>query len=418
MSAPTAMSTEEPGKDIEIDGPGESGLKELPFPPVTKQHILNCSYHSWHPRYRAVTPKARLIPLPPAFLDYLRSDGIVLPREDGDNPTWSDNDSGIFSGADNNDDDEEEEADPSMHWRETHEAIENTIAELGGTVAPKLNWSAPKDATWIAATNNMECRTPNDVYLLLKSSDFVTHDLGHAFDDTADQTTTPDPEIPYHLVLRKWITLNPSVEFRCFVRDRRLIALCQRDLNHFDFLFNMEDKLRDTIQDFFDSKLRDTFPDRNFTFDVYVPPPYEKVWVIDFNPWAVRTDPLLFSWLELLTMHVPDAPAQETVMRFKIAQPGEAGAQSIGTLDDDLSGSDDSEDGDVEEIWQPEFRMVRRDDPEAYGFSTPQYSAHKLPRDVVDASMGGEGQLREFAHQWEQAQKAAEQQRAEDSEED
>lgn len=25
-------------------------LTRLPFPPVTKTHILNCSYHSWHPR--------------------------------------------------------------------------------------------------------------------------------------------------------------------------------------------------------------------------------------------------------------------------------------------------------------------------------------------------------------------------------
>jgi hypothetical protein len=371
-------------------------------------------------RYRAITPKARLIPLPPAFLDYLRSDGIVLPPEEGDNPSWSDNDSGIFSGADNNDDDEEESPDPSAHWRDTHEAIERTIEELGGKVAPKLNWSAPKDATWIAATNSMECRTPNDIYLLLKSSDFVTHDLAHAFDETADQSTTPDPEISYHLVLRKWITLNPSVEFRCFVRDRRLIALCQRDLNHFDFLFDMQDKLRDMIQDFFDAKLRDTFPDPNFTFDVYVPPPHDRVWVVDFNPWAVRTDPLIFSWMELLTMDVPEAAPEETTVRLKIAQPGDLSDQikylGLGTAED---GEDTDEDeDDVEEVWQPEFRMVGRDDPEAYGFATPQYSAHKLPKDVVDASRGGEGQLREFAQQWEQAQKLTEQQRAEDSEDD
>jgi hypothetical protein len=371
-------------------------------------------------RYRAITPKARLIPLPPAFLDYLRSDGIVLPPEEGDNPSWSDNDSGIFSGADNNDDDEEESPDPSAHWRDTHEAIERTIEELGGKVAPKLNWSAPKDATWIAATNSMECRTPNDIYLLLKSSDFVTHDLAHAFDETADQSTTPDPEISYHLVLRKWITLNPSVEFRCFVRDRRLIALCQRDLNHFDFLFDMQDKLRDMIQDFFDAKLRDTFPDPNFTFDVYVPPPHDRVWVVDFNPWAVRTDPLIFSWMELLTMDVPEAAPEETTVRLKIAQPGDLSDQikylGLGTAEDDEDTDEDEDD--VEEVWQPEFRMVGRDDPEAYGFATPQYSAHKLPKDVVDASRGGEGQLREFAQQWEQAQKLTEQQRAEDSEDD
>ncbi|KAI4649512.1 hypothetical protein J4E93_003832 [Alternaria ventricosa] len=412
------MTTQDATSDDTTSGSVEVGYRELPFPPVTKDHILNCSYHKWHPKYRAVTPKARLIPLPAAFLDYLRSDGIILPPEENDDPSWSDNDSGIFSGADNNDDDDDEGQDPSANWRDTHEAIERTIEELGGKVAPKLNWSAPKDATWIAATNSMECRTPNDIYLLLKSSDFVTHDLAHAFDDTANQSTTPDPEIPYHLVLRKWITLNPSVEFRCFVRNRRLIALCQRDLNHFDFLFNMQDKLRDTIQDFFDAKLRDTFPDPNFTFDVYVPPPHDKVWVVDFNPWAVRTDPLIFSWMELLTMEVPDAtPLEETTVRFKIAQPEDKGVP-VGAAGDTVDDDEDTDDDEIEELWQPEFRLVRRDDPEAYGFSTPQYSAHKLPKDVVDASSGGEGQLREFAMQWEQAQKLAEQQRAEDSEDD
>ncbi|KAF1926881.1 cell division cycle protein [Didymella exigua CBS 183.55] len=406
------MSTQEP-------------LTELPFPPVTKQHILNCSYHSWHPTYRAVTPKARLVPLPAAFLDYLRSDGIVLPPEDTDNPTWSDDDSGIFSGADNNDGGEEAELDPSIHWRDTHDAIERTIEELGGKVAPKLNWSAPKDATWIAATNSIECTTPNDIYLLLKSSDFITHDLAHAFDDTADQHTTPHPEIPYHLVLRKWINLNPSVEFRCFVRNRQLIALCQRDLNHFDFLFGMQDKLRQRVQELFDSKLRDSFPDPNFTFDVYIPPPHDRVWVVDFNPWAQRTDPLLFSWMELLTMEVPEAKlfdGKEEVVRIPIASAGgtTTGGTTFISLDDIESASDSesSDEEDVEDIWQPEFRLVRKDDPEAYGFTTPQYSAHKMPRDVVDAASGGEGMMREFAMQWQDAQRLAEQQRQEDSDED
>lgn len=335
-----------------------------------------------------------MVPLPEAFLSYLREDGIILPPEDNDNAEWSDADSGIFSGADNEGDDEAANQDPSTHWRETHEAIESVIEELGGKVAPKLNWSAPKDATWIAATNSMECRTPNDIYLLLKSSDFITHDLQHAFDDTTDggDTKAEETSIPYHLVLRKWIVLNPSVEFRCFVRNRKLIAICQRDLNHFDFLFKMEDKLRQTIQDFFDAKLRDTFPDPNFTFDVYIPPPHDKVWLMDFNPWALRTDPLLFSWMELLTLEEPP------------------------TSQDD-KGEDGDED-DVIELWQPEFRLIRRDDPEAYGFTTPQYSAHKLPRDVVDASRGGEGMMREFAEQWKEAQRLAEQQANEDSSEE
>ncbi|KAF1961138.1 D123-domain-containing protein [Byssothecium circinans] len=374
--------------------------RELPFPPVTKSHILNCSFHSWHPKYKAITPKARLVPLPDAFLSYLREDGIILPPEDTDDPQWSDNDSGIFSGADNEADDDDGPAyDPSANWRDTHDAIEATIEELGGKVAPKLNWSAPKDATFMAATNNMECRTPNDIYLLLKSSDFVTHDLQHAYDDTIDnETPGANPDVPYHLVLRKWITLNPSVEFRCFVRNRKLIAICQRDLNHFDFLFKMQDKLGQAIQEFFDIRLRDTFPDPNFTFDVYIPPPHDRVWLIDFNPWALRTDPLLFSWYELLTLPEPTLPEAK-----------------VETMPNSSSATDEE---DVEEIWSPEFRLIRKDDPEAYGFSTPQYSAHKLPKDVVDASRGGEGNLREFALQWKEAQRLGGQQRTEESEDD
>jgi hypothetical protein len=29
----------------------DGGIATLPFPPITKAHIMNCSYHSWHPRY-------------------------------------------------------------------------------------------------------------------------------------------------------------------------------------------------------------------------------------------------------------------------------------------------------------------------------------------------------------------------------
>lgn len=307
-------------------------------------------------------------------------------------------------------------------WRGVHNTIAETIATLGGKVVPKLNWSAPKDATWMNA-NSMECRAPSDVYLLLKSSDFITHDLEHAFDDTEmdeDPSLAPD-SIPYHLVLRKAFEMNPSVEFRCFVRKRKLIGLCQRDLNHFDFLFKMESRLQSKIQEFFDVRLRDTFPDENFVFDVYVPPPHERVWLVDVNPWAPRTDPLLFSWLELLTMDEPPEVGREEEMPemtiripFRPDGPAAGGEsseplseQELDDLSRRLNGMDNESDGDsdddsdVEEIWKPEFRLVRRNDPEAYTFNTPQYSAHKLPKDVVDASQSGEG-LREFARDWKE----------------
>ncbi|KAK4920207.1 hypothetical protein LTR66_016743 [Elasticomyces elasticus] len=315
----------------------------LPFPPVTAQHILNCSVHSWYPGLsKGRTPRTRLIPLTQPFINYLKAAGIILPP---DTPT-NQNDSGYSDGEDDEDDD------PSVAWAGVHSQIQDTMRELDGTVLPKLNWSAPKDATWILPSNDMKCKSANDIYLLLKSSDFVTHDLEQAFDGCVDSA-----EIPYHLVLRKYFNLNPSTEFRCFVRNRRVIGISQREMNHFEHLVPLRDEYRDLI---LESVL--DFPDPDFVFDVYIAPPksgVRKVWIIDINPWAPRTDPLLFSWLELLTMDEPED----------------------------------------EEEFVPEIRLVQRDDPEAYQFASTKYSAHKLPKDVVDASMVP-GDAHEMLEQW------------------
>jgi hypothetical protein len=341
----------------------------LPFPPVAKQHILNCSYHSWQPKYRSVTPKCRIIPVTQPFLEYLRADGIILPHDEPTvitPQTWNDADSGVYSETDA---DSEDDEDPAQEWRDIHDTIQQTITDFTAVV-PKLNWSSPKDAVWMAGNNSLECNSADDVYLLLKSSDFVTHDLEHPFDDTVGEYI----DIPYHLVLRKYFKLNPSMEFRCFVRRRKLIAICQRDMNYYNFLEDMKDDLRNVIVNFFEKKLQTEFPDENFAFDVYIPPPHKKVWLIDINPWAPRTDPLLFSWLHLLTVEGFDTDLEE----------------------DDEDEEDDIEVGKL----LPEIVIVGKDDPEAYNFSTTQFSAHKLPKDVVDASRGGESVLREFADHW------------------
>lgn len=393
-------------------------LQGLPFPPVTYSHILHCSYHHWLPlyvcrrvwpnttnrygRYRNLTPKSRTIPLPLSFIDYLRADGIILPAED--NIPREDDDLDDFS------DDEEDQPDPSAEWSEVQMQVKNTIVEFGGKVTPKLNWSAPKDATWMSATNDLLCTSANDIYLLLKSSDFVTHDLEHAFDGCVpdNDSAVAQPEIPYHLVLRKFVNFNPALEFRCFVRNRVLLCMCQRDQNHFDFLFPIRDSLRSRVQSFFDEKLRDTFPDPSFVFDVYIPPPHQRVWLVDVNPWAERTDPLLFSWLEILNMKDPvnEDDYRELLeggfVRLSFNGNGDAPSQPVEVEESDTeSESDADSQADDAGPFLPELRLIRRDDPEAYAFSTPQYSAHKLPREVVDASLSGPGGMRDFMGQWQ-----------------
>lgn len=388
--------------------------EEIAFPLVTKDHIQNCSYDSWFPQYRSSCLKSRIIQLPPVFVSYLHQDGIIL-ADDDNIPDETDDEwhsvgatkgrvEEIHSSDDEDEDDEEEEdtRPPNERFPEVHQLIKDKIAELGGAVAPKLNWSSPKDAKWISPhQNTLKCTTPNDIYLLLKSSSFVSHDLTRAFEDC----TPPPPTRAFApiLVLRPFFSPHVALEFRCFVKHRSLIGVSQRDLNHYEFLPGIKDKLQQKIKAFFDSTLRFTFPDACFTFDVYVPESsiekdgLGKVRLIDINPWAPRTDSLLFSWQELLEVEVAKplygAPCNE---------------EDIDESEDDESVIDETDEG--EESTDPagrkrsglEFRIIEKDDPAAYNFSSPQYSAHKLPKEVVDASMAGGSGLREFAQQWKE----------------
>lgn len=120
----------------------------------------------------------------------------------------------------------------------------------------------------------LKCQCPADIYLLLKSSDFISHDLDHAFemcldripkasiddefivesnaedvlvqsasrlrvsDETGSDSSSDDEvestipkvlsirkkEYEFELVLKKWFDMPKSQEWRCFVRDKQLLG--------------------------------------------------------------------------------------------------------------------------------------------------------------------------------------------------
>ncbi|QPH12488.1 hypothetical protein C2857_004685 [Epichloe festucae Fl1] len=382
---------------------------DLVFPPVSKDHIQNCSYDSWFPKYRSSCLKSRIISLPQSAVAYLQEDGILLAEEGGgvasSDPEWHSSGAAANPRArqddDSSDEDDEDGAPrlpPNGRFPETHNRIKEVIAELGGAVAPKLNWSTPQDAKWVSPhQNTLKCTSPNDIYLLLKSSSFVSHDLDHAFDGC---TSTP-PSRPFApvLVLRPFFTPHVALEFRCFVKQRSLIGITQRDLNYYSFLDGLRPQLWKKINTFFKEKMRLSFPDACFTFDVYIPedPVAEdglgKIRLMDINPWAPRTDTLLFSWQELLDTEV------------KHPLFGSSASDDVGEIGGDETAAEETDDDtkvDYQPNVLPELRLIEKDDPAAFNFSTHQYSAHKLPKEVVDASMAGEGGLREFAQQWKE----------------
>ncbi|CRK48452.1 hypothetical protein BN1723_016880 [Verticillium longisporum] len=99
---------------------------------------------------------------------------------------------------------------------------------------------------------------------------------------------------------------------------------------------------------------------------------------------------LLFDWGELLALDVPRPILGSVVSPHEFREDVGAGA------DDDTTTEDEDE---ADEL-VPELRLMERDNPSSASFSSAQYSAHKLPKEVVDASTAGEGGLREFMQRW------------------
>ncbi|XP_013823892.1 PREDICTED: cell division cycle protein 123 homolog isoform X3 [Capra hircus] len=117
----------------------------------------------------------------------------------------------------------------------------------------------------------------------------------HCTDDS------PDPCMEYELVLRKWCELIPGAEFRCFVKENKLIGISQRDYTqYYDHISKQKEEICRCIQDFFKKHIQYKFLDEDFVFDIYRDS-RGKVWLIDFNPFGEVTDSLLFTWDELLS---------------------------------------------------------------------------------------------------------------------
>ncbi|BGP48621.1 hypothetical protein JCM10450v2_004497 [Rhodotorula kratochvilovae] len=374
------------------------------FPPLRTQDVLACQFSAWYPLYKRVSPKATVIrPIPHQadFLDYLESDGLFLPEGSGpmglselsDSEDEDDGPADPSASSSDSDDDNEPVRQYSFPHLDTE--IRAVLDRYDGAVFPKLNWSSPQDAAWMIPGQSLKCQTPADVYLLLKSSDFISHDLDHAFDDCVDYpppasaatstSSVPAPELdeealarltissapsddapvpastrksrPYtfELVLKKWFDMPGSQQWRCFVRDNRLLGISQRDTTFYDFLQSpsTQQDLRERITRFWEEDIQPKAPLSSYVIDVYLTRDASRVFLVDLNPYAPRTDPLLFTYASLLALSLSPPAAPE----LRLIASASEGASSL-----------------------------------------PRYSHNRYPKDVVEMSEGQS--VAEFAREW------------------
>lgn len=295
---------------------------------MNRQQVLNCSFSSWYANFVEHTIESEVIKLPQTFVNYLHQDGIYLPPSKDEIEEQN----------------REEISSKAPSFPDLQAKIERAINQLGGAVFPKLNWSAPRDASWIACGNTLKCQCFNDIILLLKSSNFTSHDLTDPF-ELCNETDQSADQVQYELVLRRWTEIPPSMEFRVFVANQEVVAISQRDCSSFfPCVPSLADDITYEIVNFHDRYVANSFKDEHYVFDVFRKDKAEFL-VIDFNPFNEVTDSLFFTWTELRGMR----------------------------------------DG-VPEYWSGEcqFRCVE----EEAGVQPSPYLAYSMPTDFVDLSSG------------------------------
>lgn len=262
-------------------------------------HLENCSFSEWYRKYWKFTFKSIVVPLPQEFISFLKSDSIIIPS----GPT-TDNFSDSESCSDQSEDDKGD-FDQQTQFAPLLQKITESIALLGGCAFPKLNWSSPKDAKWITCTNTLKCVTATDVLLLLKSSDFISHDLNFAFNACVDQNTSYPTTYNFTLILREWIDVNMANEYRCFVDPQKgLLGVCQRDTaNHYAFNCDPREKANVLLEinEFIMGNIGDLHRDgARFVVDL-VFRDSRQLNICDFAVFGGATDSLLYEWEEFET---------------------------------------------------------------------------------------------------------------------
>ncbi|KAK3881842.1 hypothetical protein Pcinc_013746 [Petrolisthes cinctipes] len=348
------------------------------------EDVMGCSFPVWYDKFNKCTIKSIVIPLSAEVLTYLQDNGtLVLPEGVQPEPTYK------------RDSEEVEEWDhcevsggvvEGPKLEEFNTKLRDAIKRLGGSVFPKLNWSSPKDASWIAFNNSLRCCTPGDVYLLLKSSSFITHDLTAPFKDCDNQSET-NTDHEYCLVLRRWMEINPAFEFRCFVRNRDLIGISQRDISQsYSCIGADQANIRSDIVSFWRENIENRFPLLNYVIDVYRPAK-DNVILLDFNPFGETTDGLLFSWKELQgedeTRQGLNRVIEEESSESSIIEPLGRSLDELNernTMDSNREAYQQS----TSSRTATEFRFIS----DATGVQPRPYMQYSLPVDILDLSTG------------------------------
>ncbi|MBR2373256.1 MAG: hypothetical protein IKA87_03390 [Lentisphaeria bacterium] len=100
------------------------------------------------------------------------------------------------------------------------------------------------------------------------------------------------------ICIRPFRNMTPAREFRLFIKDGKLKGMSQYHLiRHFRRLEGVKENLWGRCQLFINA-ISWRLPKDPMVMDIYFTSGYERILIVDLNPWGEGTDPLLFKWDE------------------------------------------------------------------------------------------------------------------------
>lgn len=185
--------------------------------------------------------------------------------------------------------------------------LEDAFKRLPGPVFVRLGSRSPKDAVYWEK-DTLAVSTPKEaIQLLTAGSERMYEDLqlGLTYDYNP------------HIFLRQWIKLEDWVEFRCFMKNRKLVGISQYyHRKRYPEIVDEWDTIQWAIETFFNSFFRTASHLDDVVFDVYMvrlgggrsynscncassPWTSWRVRLLEINPYWNLTDPAMFTWPEL-----------------------------------------------------------------------------------------------------------------------
>jgi hypothetical protein len=138
----------------------------------------------------------------------------------------------------------------------------------------------------------MKVQTGDEALQIFMNSYRTISDLKRAV-DFLDQS----PSWNMKLIVREFVDMDPAYEFRGFVHNKKLTALSQYfSDSSFSYVTSNTNSIPDRAREFFTANIAPLLPDThaNCILDFVVAP--GRVYVVELNPWSIRTGPCLFDW--------------------------------------------------------------------------------------------------------------------------